>query len=80
MVFPNFLSKRYEFCINLNGQSGQKFPGASKILSIKTYVDDILTGATSIEKLLHQQENIIGLLFGGGFKLKKRTNNCPQLL
>lgn len=52
-------------------EDGHKFPNVSKILLTKTYVDDILTGAVSIEDLLLQQKHIIGLLSGCGFLFKK---------
>ncbi|CAI6364646.1 unnamed protein product [Macrosiphum euphorbiae] len=59
---------------------GSKYPAAQGILSSQTYVDDIITGASSIEQIMSLQKQLVGLLGEGGFELKKWASNCPQVL
>jgi len=56
------------------------FPTASKILISDTYVDDIVTGAQSLDACLQLQTELISLLNKGGFQLRKWCSNCPELL
>ncbi|UYV77428.1 hypothetical protein LAZ67_15000995 [Cordylochernes scorpioides] len=43
-------------------------------------VDDIITGAETSMKTLNLRDELIGLLKGGGFVLKKWTSNDPAIL
>lgn len=58
----------------------QEAPHATKVLSSQTYVDDIITGADTISKILRIQQDVIHLLAKGGFQLKKWTSNCSEIL
>ena len=53
---------------------------ASKALLENSYVDDILTGADTLEQTQLLKEELIGLLKAGGFPLSKWTANHPDLL
>lgn len=64
----------------LESDEGHKFPHAKNILSTQSYVDDILTGANTINDLTLKQNNLIGLLQSGGFSLKKWASNCSEIL
>ncbi|XP_046399930.1 uncharacterized protein LOC124166443 [Ischnura elegans] len=64
----------------LASDEGQNFPLASKVLLHDTYVDDIVTGASSIAEALNLQKQLISLLLSGGFSLGKWASNAPELL
>lgn len=59
---------------------GDSFPQASHALRHHTYVDDIVTGAETIESALQLQDELIQLLARGGFELRKWASNASQLL
>ena len=56
------------------------FPLASFVLLQDTYVDDVLSGHSDIEKALQIQEELISLVKSGGMNLRKWCSNCIQLL
>ncbi|UYV61714.1 hypothetical protein LAZ67_1006119 [Cordylochernes scorpioides] len=58
----------------------RKYPRAAEVLRTDTYVDDILTGADNSVDALSLQKELIGLLKGGGFCLKKWASNDPVIL
>lgn len=64
----------------LESDEGYNFSGARGVLSTRTYVDDIITGAETVEKTLLLQEQVINLLGKGRFELKKWASNCPSIL
>nr|XP_022908199.1 uncharacterized protein LOC111419605 [Onthophagus taurus] len=66
--------------IELSRLYSHEFPVASKILQHDTYVDDIVTGASSLMEACTLQSDLISLLRKGGFELKKWASNCPDLL
>jgi len=45
-----------------------------------SYVDDIFVGADTLEEILEAKFQFIGLLYRGGFSLKKWASNCPDIL
>lgn len=64
----------------LDALYGNRFPLAKGILTEMTYVDDIVVGADSEDKLIEIQKQIISLLRLGGCRLKKWTSNCAVIL
>ncbi|XP_055527660.1 uncharacterized protein LOC129720235 [Wyeomyia smithii] len=58
----------------------KRFPLASQAGTVDFYVDDLLSGAETIEKALDLQNEFIQMMASGGFKLHKWASNCPALL
>ncbi|XP_062713798.1 uncharacterized protein LOC109415410 [Aedes albopictus] len=56
------------------------FPEASRLVKKSFYIDDVLTGANSLEKAIALQRDLIALLDRGGFGLHKWCANHPKLL
>lgn len=44
------------------------------------YIDDIVTGSSSVEEALVLQQELISLLQTGHFSLSKWASNCPEIL
>lgn len=59
---------------------GSRFPRAASIISSDMYVDDIVTGASSIEEALVLQQEVIDLLGKGHFSLSKWASNSKEIL
>ncbi|KMQ84705.1 gag-pol protein [Lasius niger] len=57
-----------------------KFPRGSSVLLQDVYVDDILTGADTIDDALQIQTQLIQLCKAGDFPLKKWAANSNQLI
>ncbi|KAL6419003.1 hypothetical protein ACFW04_011632 [Cataglyphis niger] len=57
-----------------------RFPYGSTVLRRDVYVDDILTGAPSIEEAMDLQRQLTELCTAGGFPLRKWSANDPRLL
>ncbi|XP_066592054.1 uncharacterized protein [Prorops nasuta] len=55
-------------------------PRAAKIVKEHLYVDDLLTGAGSIDELRAIRDDIIDLLSKGGFKIRQWAANSPDIL
>lgn len=55
-------------------------PIGSSILKEDFYVDDVLTGADTIEEAIIIRDDLIALLKKGGFNLRKWSSNCPLLV
>ncbi|XP_054259368.1 uncharacterized protein LOC128984109 [Macrosteles quadrilineatus] len=66
--------------MQLAEDEGDAFPQASHSLRHHTYVDDIITGADSVEAALELQDQLIQLLHRGGFELRKWASNSSALL
>ncbi|CAI6364177.1 unnamed protein product [Macrosiphum euphorbiae] len=64
----------------LEADEGAKFPATKNVLTAQTYVDDIITGAQSVESVLTLQNQLCNLLASGGFILKKWASNSPEVL
>jgi Pao retrotransposon peptidase len=58
----------------------QNFPAASMVTLRDLYVDDILSGADTLEKAKEIQLQLVAMLKSGGFDLHKWVSNSPQLL
>ncbi|XP_071056032.1 uncharacterized protein [Onthophagus taurus] len=56
------------------------YPKASHVLKHNVYVDDIVTGASTINETLTLQQELINLLNKGGFKLRKWASNNLDVL
>ncbi|XP_050465069.1 uncharacterized protein LOC126858631, partial [Cataglyphis hispanica] len=56
------------------------FPHGSAVLRRDVYVDDILTGAPSIEEAMDLQRQLTERCTAGGFPLRKWSANDPRLL
>lgn len=58
----------------------KNYDEAARITKRDFYVDDLLTGATSIEKAIELQKSIIEMCKKGGFVLRKWCSNQDELL
>lgn len=59
---------------------GTLYPQAARVLRNEVYVDDLVTGASSLEELLDLRKQIIALLAKGGFKVRKWASSNPAAL
>ncbi|XP_029054752.2 uncharacterized protein LOC114882037 [Osmia bicornis bicornis] len=57
-----------------------KFPNATAIVKRDLYVDDLLTGADTLEEVRHIQNQIGKLLRKGGLNIRQWASNEPNLL
>lgn len=57
-----------------------KYPLAARITKRDFYVDDLLSGADSIQEALDLQKQLVEMLECGGFELHKWCANTPELL
>lgn len=56
------------------------YPKESKIITNSFYIDDLLTGADSVEELIELQKNISNILLSAGFELRKWLSNDINIL
>lgn len=59
---------------------GARFPQAAQVLQSETYVDNIVSGANTIEEALELQTQLKQILQAGGFTLRKWASNSAQVL
>ncbi|XP_014229554.2 uncharacterized protein LOC106654274 [Trichogramma pretiosum] len=64
----------------LASDESARYPAASRVLKNSAYMDDILTGADSLEDARELQRELADLLMAGGFPLSKWCANHPSLL
>lgn len=64
----------------LADDESEHFPAASASVKKSFYIDDVLTGANSLEEAIALQRDLIALLSKGGFGLHKWCANHPKLL
>lgn len=57
-----------------------EYPLASRCISQDFYVDDVLSGGTSVEQCVKLRDELIQLLRKGGFQLSKWASNNDQIL
>ncbi|XP_055848408.1 uncharacterized protein LOC129913631 [Episyrphus balteatus] len=57
-----------------------RFPKASKIVHEDFYMDDVMTGAHTIDEARAIQKELVELMQAGGFNLRKWTSNNQELL
>ena len=58
----------------------KQFPIAADIIINDFYVDDVITGADTLEELNAIKQQLVSLLALGGFNLHKWSSNCEKLL
>ncbi|XP_063994615.1 uncharacterized protein LOC135172511 [Diachasmimorpha longicaudata] len=58
----------------------ERFPLASAKLKQDLYVDDLLTGTSTLEEALQLRDEMIDLLKTGGFNLRQCASNSPDVL
>lgn len=56
------------------------FPRGAAILEKDLYVDDICTGANSVDEAMVLRDELIEILRSGGYELRKWLSNSPDLL
>ncbi|UYV63774.1 hypothetical protein LAZ67_2005591 [Cordylochernes scorpioides] len=66
--------------VKLAKNDGHLYPKATEAIRRDTYVDDILTGAENSLEAMGLQRELIDLLRGGGFVLRKWASNDLALL
>ena len=58
----------------------EKYPLAHTAIKKETYVDDVTTGNETIEKTIALSNQVIQMLRGAGFELRKWSSNSPEIL
>lgn len=66
--------------IQLAEDEGHKYHTASKILKDSLYMDDLMTGAETVEQAYKIYEEMNSLLLEGGFEMQKWSSNSSELL
>ncbi|XP_011699392.1 PREDICTED: uncharacterized protein LOC105456786 [Wasmannia auropunctata] len=64
----------------LAGDEGERFPLGARALQRDTYVDDVLSGASTLAEALRLQQQISRLCSAGGFPLRKWSANHDPVL
>ena len=64
----------------LASDEAELFPLAAKTMSSEVYMDDILTGASTVEEALTLKEELDQLAMAGGFQLHKWASNSPEVM
>ncbi|UYV82947.1 hypothetical protein LAZ67_22001474 [Cordylochernes scorpioides] len=64
----------------LADDEAMNYPVASEIMKRDFYVDDLLTGADTVEEAQVLIRQIIALLAEGGFPIRKWVSNSPKIL
>lgn len=59
---------------------GHRFPLAAQALDSDTYIDDICTGASSVEEAGRLRDELVSLLATAGFELRKWSCSDPTVL
>lgn len=68
-------------CLKVLEEEGKSsHPLAALALSRDLFVDDIVTGASTVEQAMVLRDQLIQLLARGGFQLSKWASNAPELL
>ncbi|XP_063636142.1 uncharacterized protein LOC134806751 [Cydia splendana] len=58
----------------------EKYPLAANVINNEIYVDDVLTGSDNLDQALEIQNQLICILKGAGFNLRKWMSNTKALL
>ncbi|XP_062557578.1 uncharacterized protein LOC134222449 [Armigeres subalbatus] len=56
------------------------YPLGSRAISEDTYMDDVITGANTVEEACELQKQLIEMTEKGGFRLRKWASNNPKVL
>ena len=68
-------------CLKFLGElSERRHPQAAKILKSSFYMDDLLTGADTMEEAIKIQNEVTAILKSAGFTLRKFASNEPMIL
>uniref|UniRef100_A0A8D8T1R1 Integrase catalytic domain-containing protein n=1 Tax=Cacopsylla melanoneura TaxID=428564 RepID=A0A8D8T1R1_9HEMI len=59
---------------------GTQFPNAANVLRNEVYVDDLVTGASTVSEAIDLRDEIISLLSKGGFSVRKWASSNPAVL
>lgn len=60
-------------------QSKEHYPQASQVILKDFYVEDLLTGANSVEELKKLKYDVTNILFSAKFELNKWKSNSPKI-
>jgi hypothetical protein len=66
--------------LELASRERLRFPRASAILERDLFVDDVCTGANSVEEALVLRDELVELLRTGGYELRKWLSNSPAVV
>ncbi|XP_053691588.1 uncharacterized protein LOC128740103 [Sabethes cyaneus] len=66
--------------VQLVKEDGENFPIAARSMKEETYMDDVLSGADSVEDAVVAKEQLKKLLGRGGFPIRKWCSNSQQLM
>ncbi|XP_062700072.1 uncharacterized protein LOC134284801 [Aedes albopictus] len=66
--------------VQLVEEEGEHFPIAARIVKEETYMDDVLSGADSVEDAIEAQQQLKHLLGRGGFPIHKWCSNSDEFL
>ncbi|XP_053686921.1 uncharacterized protein LOC128736463 [Sabethes cyaneus] len=58
----------------------EKYPGAAATIRSDFYVDDLLSGADTVESAIQLRRDLSAMLAEAGFPLKKWASNTPEVL
>ncbi|XP_061716620.1 uncharacterized protein LOC133524551 [Cydia pomonella] len=64
----------------LANNDGHKYPKAKTVLTSDIYVDDVVTGSSSLDDARDIKSQVIALFKLGSFELRKWVSNRPELL
>lgn len=64
----------------LASDESSDFPIGAKTLHNNFYVDDLLSGANTLEELIHISDEVIEILKSGGFDIRQWASNHPRAL
>ncbi|XP_062556775.1 uncharacterized protein LOC134221602 [Armigeres subalbatus] len=68
-------------CLNKCAEEGRDhYPVGSKVVKKSFYVDDMLAGSHTVEDGVQLCKEVLELLKGSGFNLRKWNSNSPQVL
>lgn len=73
-----FLAVRTIF--QLINDEGTTFPAASSTLATDLYMDDYISGTTTINETIDLRDEVIHLLQRGGFNMRRFASNCSEIL
>lgn len=78
MTPSSFLAQRS--LLQVKEDDGAAYPNAARVLEEDTYMDDIVTGVSSVGKAVQLREELTQLLMAGGFPLRKWGSSHPEVL
>ncbi|XP_055543647.1 uncharacterized protein LOC129729182 [Wyeomyia smithii] len=58
----------------------ERYPLAAQAISEDVYMDDVISGADSLEAAYELRNQFNGLMASGGFLLRKSASNCSEVL